>query len=221
MSSIIVNGQSVDAAITASTGVTARVNSGSTTPRRPRVNFIEGTDISISVLDDAGDGEVEVTISSLGSSFPGFSVTTPAADAGAGSPGSSGVASHGDHVHPISAVYRPVAYRMRSNGAAISGVGTLSLAPFDGIAYTPRLVIGIGTVGATASVIGAAVSTSVEGCFEANVGVNNDHNDFIDTTLTGGADTWNITTFSSTNVTASHTVGTALYNGVWFITGDA
>jgi hypothetical protein len=48
----------------ASTGVTVRANSGSATGFEPQLNFIEGTGIDITVTDDPGTPEVDVTIAS-------------------------------------------------------------------------------------------------------------------------------------------------------------
>lgn len=48
-------------------GITARKNSGgSDTGARPRFNFIEGTGISVTVADDAGNDEVDITVSTAG-----------------------------------------------------------------------------------------------------------------------------------------------------------
>lgn len=53
---------SIDHSTVTGAGVTGRLNSGSATNSRHQVNFIEGTNISITVVDDAGDGEIEVTV---------------------------------------------------------------------------------------------------------------------------------------------------------------
>lgn len=86
------------------TGVTARRNSGTATPRRRDVNFIESGGITITVVDDPTNEEIEVTISSAGG-FPGFGGTPPA-DGGAGSAGAAGTASRSDHQHPFNNGYR-------------------------------------------------------------------------------------------------------------------
>jgi hypothetical protein len=48
------------------TGIAARRNSGTATTPRPQYNFIEGTGIALAVVDDAGGGEVEITVSTAG-----------------------------------------------------------------------------------------------------------------------------------------------------------
>ena len=60
------NGE-IDVTIAASGGggggdVTVRKNSGSDVGTRPRLNFIEGSNISLTVADDSGDDEVDVTV---------------------------------------------------------------------------------------------------------------------------------------------------------------
>jgi hypothetical protein len=47
-------------------GVQVRKNSGGSTFTRRRVNLIEGTNVTITIADDAGDDEVDVTIDSSG-----------------------------------------------------------------------------------------------------------------------------------------------------------
>jgi hypothetical protein len=49
------------------TGVTVEDN-GSVIGTRPRINFIEGTDITLTISDDAGNDEVDITIGFNGSS---------------------------------------------------------------------------------------------------------------------------------------------------------
>lgn len=51
-------------AISDSSGLVIRKNSGADVGTRPRLNFIEGTGINLTVSDDAGDDEVDVTIAS-------------------------------------------------------------------------------------------------------------------------------------------------------------
>lgn len=219
MSSIVVNGQSVAEAIADTPGVTARVNSGSTTPKRPRINFIEGPDITIGVVDDGVDDEIEVTISATGTAFPGFYAGAMGQDAGAGSPGVSGQAARGDHTHPISTAYRASSYRVRSNGGSVSGSGNLSLAPNDGGSYTPRLAINIGQIAAGANtLVGAAVSTSVEACYQ-DAGASSVV--WLSNFIRGGGDQWQIDTFDSSNVRAARVAGPNTYSGVFFIIGDA
>jgi len=55
-------------------GVDIRKNSTGSTFTRPRINFIEGANVTLTVTDDSGDGEVDVTITSS----PGGSTTVPA-----------------------------------------------------------------------------------------------------------------------------------------------
>jgi hypothetical protein len=43
-------------------GVAIAKNSGATVGTRPRINLIEGSNVTLTVADDAGNGEVDVTI---------------------------------------------------------------------------------------------------------------------------------------------------------------
>ena len=43
-----------------------RQNSGADVGQRPRLNFIEGANITLTIADDAGDDEVDITIASSG-----------------------------------------------------------------------------------------------------------------------------------------------------------
>jgi hypothetical protein len=46
--------------------VTIRKNSGADVGTRPRLNLIEGSNITLTVLDDAGGNEVDITIAAAG-----------------------------------------------------------------------------------------------------------------------------------------------------------
>jgi hypothetical protein len=56
--------------------VAVRKNSGGTDVVRPRINLIEGSNISITVDDDSGDDEIDITISSTGGSGGGNAYST-------------------------------------------------------------------------------------------------------------------------------------------------
>jgi hypothetical protein len=56
--------------------VAVRKNSGGTDVVRPRINLIEGSNISITVADDSSDNEVDITISSTGGSGSGDAYST-------------------------------------------------------------------------------------------------------------------------------------------------
>jgi hypothetical protein len=49
-------------------GITVRRNTGSNVGTQPRLNFIEGSNITISAANDSGNNEIDVTISSSGGS---------------------------------------------------------------------------------------------------------------------------------------------------------
>lgn len=63
-----------DADHTSASRVTVRKNTGADVGTRPRLNLIEGANVTLTVADDAGSGEVDVTIASTG----GGGGTTPA-----------------------------------------------------------------------------------------------------------------------------------------------
>jgi hypothetical protein len=51
---------------TTATGVIVRKNSGANVGTRPRLNLIEGSNITLTVADDSGDNEVDVTVAASG-----------------------------------------------------------------------------------------------------------------------------------------------------------
>jgi len=67
---LTISGGNLDFDETATLGNNARVavskNSGATVGTRRRINFIEGTNISLTIADDAGNEEVDVTIAASG-----------------------------------------------------------------------------------------------------------------------------------------------------------
>jgi hypothetical protein len=87
------------------TGIRGRRNSGAATARRPQYNFIEGSNISIAIVDDGGDDEVEITIAATGGAFPGYG-TGVGSDTAGGSAGASSLVSRTDHRHDLSTDYR-------------------------------------------------------------------------------------------------------------------
>lgn len=46
--------------------VTVRLNSGADVGTRSRLNFVEGDNVTLEVVDDVGQDEVEVTVSATG-----------------------------------------------------------------------------------------------------------------------------------------------------------
>jgi hypothetical protein len=108
------------------TGITARANAGATTARRPRFHFLNGSNVTVTVVDDGGaDNEVEITIAAAGGGFPGFGGTPPASS-GAGGAGGSGTASRSDHFHPLSTDYRIVS-SFDANGTSTAGPFSVAL----------------------------------------------------------------------------------------------
>lgn len=49
-------------------GIRVRKNTGTTTYERTRLNFIEGSNVTLTVTDDAVDDEIDITIAATGSS---------------------------------------------------------------------------------------------------------------------------------------------------------
>ncbi|RMF47098.1 MAG: hypothetical protein D6750_09535 [Bacteroidetes bacterium] len=76
--------------------VAVRKNSGGTDVVRPRINLIEGSNISITVADDSGDDEIDITISATGGATPSNTTPQPTGTAAAGT---STEYSRGDHSH--------------------------------------------------------------------------------------------------------------------------
>lgn len=82
--------------------ITVRKNSGVVVGTRPRLNFIEGNNITITVADDATDNEVDITINSTaGTINPSNANPTPT---GFASAGTSTEYSRGDHSHPTALI---------------------------------------------------------------------------------------------------------------------
>lgn len=78
--------------------ITVRKNSGSDVGTRPRLNFIEGSNITITVADDSADNEIDITITSTaGGANPSNADPQPT---GYVSAGTSTDYSRGDHSHP-------------------------------------------------------------------------------------------------------------------------
>lgn len=68
--------------------IRVRKNSTGSTFSRPRLNFIEGTNITLTVADDSTDGEIDITIASSagGGSVTSVALTMPAIFSVSGSP---------------------------------------------------------------------------------------------------------------------------------------
>ena len=71
-----------------STGMQGRANSGGFTAVRKKINFIQSGTVSIAVVDDGGDGEIEVTISASSGTPPLITGST-ASNGAVGAGGSS------------------------------------------------------------------------------------------------------------------------------------
>jgi hypothetical protein len=56
----------IEAILAAAANVTVRKNSGADVGTRARLNFIEGTNVTFTIADDAGDGEIDITINATG-----------------------------------------------------------------------------------------------------------------------------------------------------------
>ena len=73
---LVISGTQIDFDETATLGNNARVavnkNSGATVGTRRRLNFIEGTNITLTVADDAGNEEVDITITAASGSSVTF-----------------------------------------------------------------------------------------------------------------------------------------------------
>lgn len=77
--------------------VSVRKNSAAPVLTRPRLNFIEGSNITITVADDTTDNEVDITIASTGGGANPYN-TTPQ-PTGTAAAGTSTEYSRGDHSH--------------------------------------------------------------------------------------------------------------------------
>ena len=97
--------QATDDRVGAITVDTDTTNSGSltsATANRKALKVIAGTNMTVTVTEQTD--RIDIALSTT--SFPGFQTSTlPLADSGSGNVGSSGLASHSDHVHPLSSNY--------------------------------------------------------------------------------------------------------------------
>lgn len=62
------------AAHTVAQPITIRKNTGADVGTRPRLNFIEGANITLTVADDAGSSEVDVTIAAAGDAIDSITI---------------------------------------------------------------------------------------------------------------------------------------------------
>jgi hypothetical protein len=81
------------------TGVLEFQKAGVTQGTRPKVNFIDGSNVTVTVADDAGNNRVNVTIAATGprAYFGGPMLK----DAATQSPGVNAAVARGDHQHPV------------------------------------------------------------------------------------------------------------------------
>lgn len=102
--------------------ITVRQNSGSNVGTRPRLNFIEGSNITITVSDDSTDNEVDITISATGGGGGGTPSNATPSPTGVASAGTSTDYSRGDHSHATALIAQsnsqtPVSDELRYNSA--------------------------------------------------------------------------------------------------------
>jgi hypothetical protein len=115
--------------------VAVRRNSGgSTAGPQPRLNFVEGAGISIGVLNDAINTEVDITISAVGGGITG-----------SGTAGRLTVFTGGSTIG--------------NSVLSQTGSGVSSVATFDGVAATTAgLAVGLGLVVGTSGIFGGGVT---------------------------------------------------------------
>lgn len=86
---------------------------------RRGVNLVEGTNISLTVVDDAANEEVDVTINATGGGITTYATTTELADVGAvESAGTTATSARGDHVHYHGTGYLPDAHHAQIHSDA-------------------------------------------------------------------------------------------------------
>jgi len=96
-------------------GVTGRRNSGTATSVRPQLNFIEGSNVTIAIVDDGGDDEIEVTITAASASASLFGGVSNGQTSAAAS-GTFVIANQGN-------VQWGVCCALGSTGAALDYIG--------------------------------------------------------------------------------------------------
>lgn len=205
---------------TALLAVKGRADAGPVSGVQPVVRLISGTDIAVSLVE-AG-GELQFTIASSGSgTFPGFGTGTPTADGGAGAQGVSTFATRFDHQHPESTAYT------NRDGlefalAAFSTTGNITLA-FSGTSSTsasfrPRAAV-LFQSSAAGDSFGFATGTATNQQIAFPPGAG--------TTFAGvigsddsAANTWLLTTFSTTQTIITHNTGANSSFGLSCCFGD-
>lgn len=80
--------------------MTVRKNTGADVGTRPRLNFIEGSNVTLTVADDAGSTEIDITIASSGGGGATFGVTPDASVFGDdAAEGDSTASARANHTH--------------------------------------------------------------------------------------------------------------------------
>lgn len=199
-------------------GVRAEKGGAGTTNLREIVNFIEGSNVSITV-GEAG-GKITVTIgASVGTSFPGFGPSAPPADGGAGSTGSSGLAAQSDHQHPVSSAYRPASYQLHSFFATATPIGASLNIPITA-GVTPRALICVGNAGApTGTGIGISTVGSQQAYVQTSAAIPSSFSTG-HVLNTGTGTSWAITQFSPSVDVILTQSGAGSANAAFMIIGD-
>lgn len=184
--------------------IEAELDGGGTVGKAPLINFVEGTNVTMTVA--LVGGVITVTINSTASgSFPGFGGTPPA-DTPGGSSGGSGTASRSDHAHPLSTDY----------AETFSGIANGSGNSWTTSCHNPRFAVGLGEDG-TASTIGVAFglggSTPTQASSQGGSSTTYSFGSFFHTT----GSSVSFTAWTTTSQTLS---GTGSWNVTYFVFGQ-
>jgi hypothetical protein len=194
-------------------GDASTVIGAANTVRRPRIEIVNGSDISVSVTDNGDRLTFTITNTapdSGGTSFPGFSAAVPLPDAVTGLAGSTLAAGQG-HTHPLSS-----AYQLAVHTISLAGDGPFV---FSNVT-SPKLLVcwAICVDGAPNGSTGIASGSAVgEQAYMHNNGVVNGKI----ITSVNQQSLWEVTSWSPATITKVLGAGNTINNGVAICIGNS
>lgn len=194
--------------------IKAQVNGASTTGLEPIVNFISGTSIGITITESGGKINITISNSAPGGGGLGLGSASPANVSSSGpTAGSSGNASHDDHVHKLDSTYAAKSdVRVQSTNTSIQ-----SNAPLN---FNPKLAV---VIAATSTGTGTVGSVGIgNGSSQASINFQSSviWNGAAIASTGSGSDAWTISQFTTAGVICTHTSGSSTTQAAILTMGD-